>query len=87
MQIIQDYVPITQVKSRLLDMVRSLHQTDNAIAITKNGVPEAVLLSIEKFEGLLETIEVLADETAMAQLRGGVEDAKHDRWVDMAEVL
>ncbi len=58
MQTIQDYVPITQAKNRLLDMVRAIHDTDNAIAITKNGVPEAVLISIEKFEVLLETIEI-----------------------------
>jgi hypothetical protein len=33
----------------------------DTIAITKNGVPEAVMLSMKKFEGLLETIDLLAD--------------------------
>ena len=46
MQTIQDYVPITQAKNKLLDMVRSIHDNDNAIAITKNGIPEAVLISM-----------------------------------------
>ena len=87
MQAIQNYVPITTAKAKLLDLIRSLHNTDEAIAITKKGVPEAVLISMEKFEGLLETIEVLADKKTIAQLQKSLQDAKHGRWVDADEVL
>ncbi len=87
MQTIQDYVPITTAKNKLLDMVRSIHDSDNVIAITKNGVPEAVLISIEKFEGLLETIEILADDEARTLLKQSREDVKHDRLVDMKDVF
>ncbi len=84
---IESYVPITQAKSKLLDLVRSLHDTEDTIAITKNGIPEAVLMSMHKFEGLLETIEVLADADAMAQLKDSMEDVRKDRLVDMKEIL
>lgn len=43
-QAIKTYVPITQAKAKLLDMVRQLHNTNDTIAITKIGIPEAVLL-------------------------------------------
>ena len=68
MQTVEKFIPITQAKSKLLDMVRSIHDRDDTFAITKNGVPEAVLISMSKFEGLLETIEVLADQNAMVAL-------------------
>ncbi|MCK5229488.1 MAG: type II toxin-antitoxin system Phd/YefM family antitoxin [Desulfobulbaceae bacterium] len=87
MQTIQDYVPITQAKNKLLDMVRAIHDSDKAIAITKNGVPKAILISIEKFEGLLETIEILADDDARAQIKQSREDVKQGRLVDMKEVF
>ena len=87
MQTIQEYVPISQAKNRLLDMVRSLHDTDNAIAITKNGVPEAVLISVDKFEGLLETIEILADDAARSQIRQSRDDVRHGRLIDMKDAL
>ena len=87
MQTIQDYVPITKAKNKLLDMVRTIHDTDNAIAITKNGVPEAVLISMEKFEGLLETIDVLSDDEARSILKKSAEDLKAGRLVDMDDVL
>jgi antitoxin YefM len=65
MLIIQDYIPVTKAKSAFLDIIRKIENSDDAIAITKNGVPEAVLLSMKKFQGLLETLEILSDEKAM----------------------
>ena len=38
---------------------RILFVFDDAIAITKSGIPEAVLISKAKFDGLLETLEIL----------------------------
>ena len=87
MQQLDNFVPITQAKSKLLDMVRSIHDRDDSYAITKNGVPEAVLISMKKFEGLLETIEVLADQEAMDQLRDSIADSKKGRVVNADEVL
>ena len=87
MQQIENYVPISQAKSKLLDMVRSLHDKGDTIAITKNGVPEAVLISMNKFEGLLETIEVLADTDTMTQIKDSMEDVRKNRLVEMQEVL
>lgn len=87
MQTIDNYIPITQAKAKLLDMVRSIHDKDDTFTITKNGVPEAVMISMKKFEGLLETIEILSDQEAMAQLRDSMADVKHGRIVDMDKVL
>ena len=75
------------MKSKLLDMVRSIHDKDDTFAITKNGVPEAVMISMNKFEGLLETIEILADQEAMAQLRDSIQDVKRGRIVDADKVI
>lgn len=87
MQTVENFIPITQAKSKLLDMVRSIHDKDDTYAITKNGVPEAVMISMKKFEGLMETIEILADQDAIKQLRKSLVDIKHGRLVDSAKVL
>lgn len=87
MQTIETYIPITQAKAKLLDMVRQLHDTNDTIAITKNGVPEAVLLSIKKFDGLLETIDVLADPALIAQLGESAKDVKAGTLVDLDEAF
>ena len=87
MQTIETYVPITQAKAKLLDMVRQLRDTNDTIAITKNGVPEAVMLSMKKFEGFLETIDILADPEMMKQLKGSAQDVKAGRLIDLDEAF
>jgi prevent-host-death family protein len=87
MQIIQDYIPITKAKSDLLNLIRKLENTDDVFAITKNGSPEAVLISMRKFKGLLETIDILSDEQAMKIIRKSIREASRGKWVGFDEVF
>lgn len=87
MQSIQEYVPVTKAKTMLLDMVRKIKDSDDAIAITKNGIPEAVLISMAKFDGLLETLEILSDERAMKSIRKSIQEAGKGMWLDYDEVF
>ena len=87
MQSIQEYVPVTKAKTMLLDMGRKIKDSDDAIAITKNGIPEAVLISMAKFDGLLETLEILSDERAMKSIRKSIQEADKGMWLDYDEVF
>jgi antitoxin YefM len=87
MQIIQDYIPVTKAKSNLLNLIRKLENSDDAFAITKNGTPEAVLMSMRKFTGLLETIDILSDEPAMKIIRKSIQEANQGKWVEFDEVF
>ena len=77
MLVIQEYIPITKAKAAFLDIIRKIEDSEDAIAITKNGVPEAVLLSMRKFEGLLETLEILSDEKSMKSIRKSIKKAQN----------
>jgi len=83
MQTIETYVPVTQAKAKLLDIVRQIGDTNDTIAITKNGVPEAVMLSMKKFEGLLETIDILSDTEMVNQLKESAKDVQAGKLVDL----
>jgi antitoxin YefM len=87
MQQIQDYIPVTKAKTALLDLIRRLKDTDETIAITKNGVPEAVLMSMKKFEGLLETLDILSDEKAVSSIKKSIQEAQKGTWADFDEVF
>ena len=87
MQIIKEYIPVTKAKTRLLDLVRNIKDSDDTIAITKNGVPEVVLISMNKFLGLLETMEILSDEKAMKSIRQSIREADKGMWIDFDEVM
>jgi antitoxin YefM len=87
MQTIKEYIPVTKAKANLLDLVRKIKDSDDTIAITKNGMPEVVLISMNKFQGLLETMEILSDEKAMKSIRKSIREAEKGMWVDFDEVI
>jgi prevent-host-death family protein len=87
MQTIKEYIPVTKAKANLLDLVRKIKDSDDTIAITKNGIPEVVLISMDKFQGLLETMEILSDEKAMKSIRKSMHEADKGMWVDFDEVI
>ena len=72
---------LASVKARLAAFVDSVEVTHERIAITRSGEPAAVLISTEDLESLEETIALLSDPEAMAEIdeaRRGI--AKGDVW-------
>lgn len=61
-------IPVTQAKKELLEIVKEMAEEGITVAVTKNGVPVSVLMSAERYGGLLETIEVLADQGVVKAL-------------------
>ena len=77
---------LASVKARLAAFVDSVEVTHERIAITRSGEPAAVLISTEDLKSLEETIALLSDPEAMAEIdeaRRGI--AKGDV-VDVAAV-
>ncbi len=54
--------------------------------VTKRGKPVIVMLGIEDYESLMETLDILADPKAMADLRKGEEDIRKGRTHSWAEI-
>lgn len=73
---IQKIIPLTKVKRNLLDIVKELGADDATITVTKNGEPAAVMMTPERYEGLLETIEILGDRKTVKALAASSRDFK-----------
>lgn len=82
----QRIVPVTKAKKELLDMIRQLSDEDATFTVTKNGVPVGVLMTPERFEALLETIEILADTRMVKALARSQKDFADGRIVAHTEV-
>ena len=69
-------LPVTDVKQRLLELLKKVDLYHETVTITKNGVPTGVLLGIQDFESLLETIEILSDKKIMKSLERSRKQAR-----------
>ncbi|MBI3376536.1 MAG: type II toxin-antitoxin system Phd/YefM family antitoxin [Betaproteobacteria bacterium] len=84
---VDQFISVTDAKNRFLDIIRTLKQRQEVVAITRDGVPAAVLLSMEQFEGLLDTIEILGDPKTLQSVRRSLKQAKQGRWVSDAALF
>jgi prevent-host-death family protein len=79
-------LPISSVKRDLLQHVKKAQTQGQSVAITKNGEAAAVLLSIDEYEGLLETLEILGDPNLMAFLKKSIKQQKKGQLVPHEDV-
>lgn len=61
-------VPLSEAKAQLSALARRVRQQHERITLTRNGEPEAVLLSVDDLEGLEMTLEILGDGDAVARI-------------------
>ena len=84
---IDEHIPVSTAKSQLLNILRRVEEQHAKVVITKNGAPKAVLLSCRDFEGLRETIDLLADPAMLQGIRKGLDDVTAGRVVSVGEAF
>jgi antitoxin YefM len=78
-------VPISEAKTHLSDLARRVHQQHERIMLTRNGEPEAVLLSVDDLESLEMTLEILGDSDAVARISESLAELdRGEQGVDVA---
>lgn len=83
-------LPIGDARDRLSALVEGAVTTHDKVTITRNGVPAAVLLSVDDYESMRETLAVLSDPATMAELREAeqaVADGDLTSGEEMAEIM
>jgi prevent-host-death family protein len=66
-------VPISEAKTHLSDLARRVRLQHERITLTRNGQPEAVLVSVDDLEGLEMTLDILGDSAAVARISESLE--------------
>jgi len=60
--------PLRAVRDRFSEFVDRVQRHHERVVVTRNGTPAAVLISPEDLESLEETVAVLGDAAAVAEL-------------------
>ncbi len=67
---------LSEAKMKLSSLVETVSATDEAVVITKNGSPAAVLVSPDEFESWKETIAIRTDVPLMQEIKKGLRALK-----------
>jgi len=76
----------TQFRKELFNVIKHLQKSDNEITITVDGQPSLVVMSFEKYEGLMETLEIMSDPQMVKDIEEGIKDIEAGRMTPWEEV-
>ena len=86
MEDFQQILPVTKVKRNLLTILKSMEEDEATIALTRNGEPVSVMMTLSRYEALLETIDILSDKQILRSLEKSKKDFKSGRVLSHNEV-
>jgi len=72
-------LPVTRVKRELLDILKSMEEDYSTITLTRNGEPVGIMMTPDRYEALLETIEILGDNKILQALKASQKNFKTGR--------
>jgi len=75
----QNILPVTKVKRELLEILKSMEEDYATVTVTRNGVPVGIMMTPDRYEALLETIEILGDNRVLQVLKASQKDFKAGR--------
>ncbi len=60
---------LAAVKARFSQVIEEVTGTHERVVVTRNGSPVAVIMAVDDYESLMETLEVLSDRSAVSEIR------------------
>jgi prevent-host-death family protein len=73
------HVPFSEARANLSDLLDLVESKHEHVVISRSGKDVAIVLSVDEFDSLIETLEVLDDPELMAAIAESEEDVKAGR--------
>lgn len=67
--VMEETLPLAEIKAKLSEIVDRVEERHERIILTRNGRPAAVLISPADLEALEDTLELLLDQDALAEIQ------------------
>ncbi|MCZ2816191.1 type II toxin-antitoxin system Phd/YefM family antitoxin [Modestobacter sp. VKM Ac-2984] len=77
---------LASVKAHFSHIIDEVAGTHERVTVTKNGSPVAVILAVEDYESLVETLEILSDPKATVEIRKAESQMDDGEVYDEADV-
>ena len=67
--LVMTFESLAAVKAHFSKVIEEVAGTHERVTVTKNGSPVAVILAVEDYDSMMETLEILSDRSAVAEIR------------------
>ncbi|MDD3726091.1 MAG: type II toxin-antitoxin system Phd/YefM family antitoxin [Candidatus Ratteibacteria bacterium] len=79
-------VTVKELRPELHNVIQNIDTKLERYIITKHGKPVAVMMSIDDYESLLETLEILSDKEAVKRIKRAKRQIKEGKTISIEEL-
>ena len=79
-------INLSEAKNKLSQLVKKTAETTRQVVISVNGRNQAVLISMEEYESLKETIDILKDQTLVKKIISSMKDIQKGDVIDFEKL-
>ena len=79
-------INVSEAKDRLSQLVKETAETTKQVVISVNGRKEVMLISVEEYESLMETIEILKDQSLVKKIVSSTADIRRGDFVNFEDI-
>ena len=80
-------ITTTEAKKRLLALVRDADESFERYCITRNGEPKVVLMSVDDYEGWIETLEMMSNKGAAKEIKKARRELDAGKGIPFEKIL
>lgn len=81
-----NFITLKQLRPKLPQTIEQVDSNLDRFIIAKHGRPVAVLLALDDFESLIETLNEIEEKENLKRIRRGIQEAKKGRVVNWKKV-
>jgi len=86
MMVMSETLPLAEIKAHLSEVVDRVEREHDRVVLTRNGRAAAVIMSPADLETLEDTLELLSDPGALAEIRSAQSDVAEGRVVSAEDM-
>ena len=79
-------ITLKELRPELPEVINGIDEKLDRYIVTKRGRPVAIMMSVDDYEGLLETIEILSDKETVKRIIKSKKDIKEGRTVSLKDL-
>lgn len=79
-------VSIKDLRPHLAEVLKDITTKFDRCIITRHGKPEAIMMSVDDYESIIETMDIQIDRETMRRLRQAEKDLKEGKGRDLDAV-
>ncbi|HBO97912.1 MAG TPA: hypothetical protein DE315_05400 [Candidatus Omnitrophica bacterium] len=81
-----NFITVRELRPELSSVIKNIHEKFDRYVVTRHGKPEIVMMSMEDYESILETLEIESDRELVKKLKKAQGDIKKGKGVSLEQL-